>query len=83
MLIEPDKTATAVATANHLIARPENAELSESSIEDLCVSLSKLKDINGRSVSILPLQVIFTEEALRRFFGWTDEDIKLGKNWPC
>lgn len=57
-----------------LLVRPENSELSESSIEEMLIAISKLRDKNNLVISVKPTTAYFTEECLRRWFGWTDED---------
>ena len=56
---------------------PERSELSEESIENLCIALANARDKNGIPLSIKPTRFIFTDEALRKFFGWTDEDFNV------
>ncbi len=59
-----------------LLVRPENSDLSEKSLEDLCITLVNLKLKDGKSFKMCPTHWIFTPEILRKFFGWTDEDFK-------
>lgn len=57
-----------------VLVRPENSELSESSIEEMLIAISKFRDKKNIAISIKPTTAYFTEECLRRWFGWTDED---------
>lgn len=60
-----------------LPVRPENSELSEESLEGLLVALHQLRlRHSGMPIAIVPNRMFFTDECLRRFFGWTDEDLK-------
>lgn len=54
--------------------RPETSELSEESLEQLCVVLCQLRLKDGRPIRVYPNRAYFTEDCLRKFFGWTDED---------
>ena len=56
--------------------RPENSDLSEASLEELCIAIVKLRDKTGNPLNIVPTHWVFTEEALRKFFGWTDADFQ-------
>lgn len=51
-------------------------DLNESSLESLLIAFENLKDKENRPLCIVPDEIWFTEEALRRWFGWTDEDFK-------
>lgn len=61
---------------NGFVIRPSNSELCESSLEDLCIAIVRLRDKTGQRINIVPTKAIFTEECLRKFFGWVDADFR-------
>lgn len=52
------------------------SELSEASIENICIALINLRDKDNKIISIQPNQAIFTKETLVRWFGWTERDFQ-------